>query len=237
MQAGMLAPQRGGFTLVELIVAAVVGVLIAGATATAISQLLRARAASAAHQQAFARAEAGAARMALDVTNSVRNIEPYFQRVAIVNGGLPGQERDELLVLMRSLRPLRGIEGSPEGDEYEAQYRVVSTQGTPALWRRVDAAHDLALDGGGIATATVSSVAALSLEATDGIDWFEEWDSDSDGMPHAVRIVVVGQSDDGRVKATARRVVALDRVPILPEELQVESEEEEPEPGTSGGAP
>src|SRR4051812_15585114 len=108
---------RPAFTLVELLVAAVIGVLIAGATATSMSQLFRARGASAAHQQAFARADGAAARMSLDLTNALRRNDPVAQKVQVINGGGPGQERDELLMLARSLHPLRGVDGEPEGDE------------------------------------------------------------------------------------------------------------------------
>jgi type II secretion system protein J len=209
---------RAGFTLVELIVAAVIGVLIAGAVATSISQLFRARGSSAAHQQAFARADGAAARIALDLTNALRRNDPLQQKVAVVNGGAPGQERDEVLMLMRSLRPVRGDPNNPEGDEFEVQYRVMPAgDGGPALWRRVDMAHDEYVDAGGIASPITGGMVALSIQANDGSDqWFEEWDSDSDGLPHAVRISVTAQSDDAKASATAVRVVALDRVPIPP---------------------
>jgi prepilin-type N-terminal cleavage/methylation domain-containing protein len=208
--------RRSGFTLVELIVAALIGVLIAGATATAMSQLFRARGSSAAHQQAFSRADGAAARIAFDLTNALRRTDPLQQKVAVINGGSPGAERDEVLMLMKSLRPLRGIEGEPEGDEFESQYRIMpAADGQDALWHRIDMAHDEYIDAGGIASPVVGGMVALSIQANDGTDqWFDDWDSDSDGLPHAIRISVTAKSDDGRAVASAVRIVALDRVPI-----------------------
>jgi type II secretion system protein J len=209
---------RAGFTLVELIVAAVIGVLIAGAVATSISQLFRARGSSAAHQQAFARADGAAARIALDMSNALRRNDPLQEKIAVINGGAPGQERDEVLMLARSMRPVRGDPSNPEGDEYEVQYRVMPAgDGASALWRRSDMAHDEYVDAGGIASPITGGMVALSVQANDGSDqWFEEWDSDSDGLPHAVRISVTAQSDDAKASATAVRIVAIDRVPIPP---------------------
>ncbi|MCX5690628.1 MAG: prepilin-type N-terminal cleavage/methylation domain-containing protein [Planctomycetota bacterium] len=208
-----------GFTLVELVVASVIAVIIAGATATAMSQMIKARGASTSHQQAFSRADGVATRISIDLLNAIRNANLAYCRVSIISSGAPNAPRDELLVLMRSLRPLRGE--SSEGDEYEAQYRIApaaAADGTVSdtFWRRVDQAHDEVLDGGGIATPIAPGAVSLSFTATDGQDWFDDWDSDTDGLPHAVRVVVVARSDDGKTTATARRVVAIDRVPIAP---------------------
>jgi type II secretion system protein J len=209
---------RAAFTLVELLVAALIGVLIASATATSIAQLFRARGASASHQQAFARADSAAGRIALDLANALRRNDPIAQKVSVVHGGTPGQDRDEILMLMNSLRPLRGVEGEPEGGEYEVQYRVMQgPDGGNALWRRCDIAHDEYIDAGGIATPITGGMVALAIQANDGTDqWFDEWDSDSDGLPHAVRVSVTAQSDDTHASATAIRVIALDRVPLPP---------------------
>jgi hypothetical protein len=195
-----------------------IGVLIAGATAASMAQLFRARASSADHEQAFSRADGAAAQIALDLTNALRRNDPLQQKVAVINGGSPGQERDEVLMLMHSLRPVRGIDGQPEGDEFESQYRIMpAADGKDALWHRVDMAHDEYVDAGGIASPIAGGIVALSIQANDGTDqWFDEWDSDSDGLPHAVRISVTAKSDDGMASATAVRLVALDRVPLPP---------------------
>ncbi len=235
-----VASRGRGFTIVELIVAAVVGALIAAATASALAQMFRARTQSRSHQQAFIRADTAAARVAMDLATVLRRSDPIQQKVSVVSGGSPGSEHDELLVLMNSQRPLRGVVGEPEGDEYEVQYRVMSgADGREALWRRMDIAHDEYVDAGGIATPIAGNVVALSVQATDETgEWFEEWDSDSDGLPHAVRVMVTAQSDDGRVTATAVRVVAIDRVPLPPavDESETTDEDTGSASGSSGGA-
>jgi hypothetical protein len=215
-----------------------VGVLIAGATATAIAQMYRARNDSRAHQQAFQRADTAAARISLDLSTALRRIDPLQQKLMVTNGGGPGAERDEVLVLMNSQRPLRGVDTEPEGSEYEVQYRVQpGMDGREALWRRMDIALDDYIDGGGIATPIASAVVALSVLATDQTgEWLESWDSDSDGMPHAVKVLVSASSDDGKATATAVRVVAIDRVPIPPPAPEGEETGEEGDGMTQGGA-
>lgn len=219
------------FTLVELLIASIITVFIAGATTTAISQALKARTATQARLQARARADAAAGRIADDLQHAVRDTDLFFARLVVMDGG---DQPDELLFYMRSHRVVRPLSGQPEGDEYEVQYRLAfgepdgsshrpeagGTGGhrpeagaTGSLWRRVDPVPDEYPDGGGVASPIVDGLTSLSVEATDGLLWYTTWDSDADGYPHAVRIVLTASDDTGRTTATARRTIALDRTP------------------------
>lgn len=211
------ATARRGFTLVELVVAAVVAALVAGSASMALSQLLNLKARSAGREQAFGRADAAAASIARDVENTLRDYDLTFAKVAVTDGGDDAQAKDEILLLGHSARRARARDDTPEGGEYELQYRVAPLNSDPkssALWRRIDPAHDDSIDAGGVASALVAGVSGLQIQAYDGDQWLETWDSDNDGLPHAVRVTVTAKSDDGRVTAMARRVVAIDRVPI-----------------------
>lgn len=206
------------FTVVELLVGLVIGALVLGAASMSISRMVSARTASVARQMAFSRAQAAAGRIALDLQAAARSSDLTFAKVAVTDGGPQPQSRDELLLLMTSHRPLRGIDGLPEGQLFESQYRVApAPDGMSTLWRRVDTGFDLAVDGGGIATPAFRGVVSLSVQAYDNAAWFEEWDSDSDGLPHAIRVTVIATDDSSRVLATARRLIALDRVPVPPD--------------------
>lgn len=223
----------------ELVVASLVGVLVATGTAAAISQMYRARNHSRSHQQAFQRADTAAARIALDISTSLRRSDPLQQCVRITNGGGPGSERDELLVLMTSMRPLRGADGEAEGQEYEVQYRVEpGVDGREALWRRMDIGLDDYIDGGGIATPIAGGITALSFLATDQSgEWLEQWDSDSDGLPHAIKVTITAMADDGRASATGVRIIAIDRVPLPPvTDAEGESTEGESTGSSSGSS-
>lgn len=246
-----------GFTLVEILVAAIITALVAAAATTAVSQLLRLKARSADRAEAASRADAAASRIALDLTAAVRNPDPSFTLVQLrPNATSSGPRADELLLLARSNRPVRGgTPAIPEGGEFSVQYRLMSTTPQqaesalraarplpPALWRRSNTAIYAIPDAGGIAAPVVPGINELMLEATDGNDWFSEWDSDSVGLPHAVRVTVVATSDNFQATATARRVVAIDRVPIPiePEEETAEPTQQDPQaqPGAQpGGTP
>jgi prepilin-type N-terminal cleavage/methylation domain-containing protein len=209
-------PRPTGFTLVELLVGVVVAGFVAGATATAVSQLARAKARSEARLVAHDRAHAAAARMAHDALSAIRDHDLRFAKVQVIDEGA-GALGDQLLVFIRSIRPVRGLPGVPEGGDFEVQYRLEpdpDAAGRAVLWRRSDVALDSNPYGGGVAVPLMSGVRTLRIEATDGQSWLPVWDSDFDGLPHGLRITVTASDDDGRFTATARRVVAIDRVPL-----------------------
>lgn len=208
----------GGFTLVELIVAVVVGTVVAGATTTAISTLVRGKNRATARHEAFRRAETAVSRIAVDLHSVIRDRDLAACRVLVTDSGTSGGvESDGLLLFTRSLVSVRGSEGVPEGADREVQYKLLSGEaGVASLWRRVQPGVDDYSDAGGVASPVVDGVVSLSIRATDNAAWFDSWDSDSSGFPHAVSVTAVGVSDDGTVRAVARRVIAMDRTPIPP---------------------
>ncbi len=224
---------RRGFTLIELLVGVLITAGVCGATTIAISQALKAKTNSESRRQAFSRSTTAVERMAGDIANALRDGDLYACRVRVTDGGVGETAQDQLLLFTKSLQPTRPLGSQPEGDHYEVQYRLqpdsrIAASGAaprpaargaavPAqnvLWRRVDPVPDEVPDGGGVAFPLVERVAGLSVEAFDGKAWFPSWDSDRDGLPHAIRVTCWATSEDGLKRAAARRTVALDRVPV-----------------------
>jgi type II secretion system protein J len=231
-------PRGRGFTLVELVVAGVVSALLAVATAGSLSSILRARTRAEAREAAFSRAELGAARIARDLLSLARDPGLLHAHLTLTPGGNQ-QPQDSILMLTRSLATVRNFEDLPEGGLYEVHYRIApdAAGDSPALWRRVDPGFDPVMDGGGIATALVPGVVSLRLEATDGAEWYTDWNSDRDGLPHGVRITLTATDDRGLVRSTARRVVGIDRVPIPPAEEDAAEPEAAPNQNPGAAAP
>ncbi len=221
-------PFRRGFTIIELLVGSIIAAIVAAGAAAAVSHVLKARNSGASRAQATARAMASLERISTDIMSATRDSDLLACRVAVSDGGDGVSARDGLLLVARSSRPLRGIDGIPEGDEFEVQYRIGPLVGEgDALWRRCDTALDEIQDGGGIASAIAERVRSLSVLATDGATWFTKWDSDTDGLPHAVRVEVTATDDSGKFSATRRALISLDRVPVPAQESDaVEAAEE-----------
>ncbi|MEO1130203.1 MAG: type II secretion system protein GspJ, partial [Planctomycetota bacterium] len=191
-------------------------------------------------QEALQRAHAAVTRIGRDVQSAVREGDLFYARVFIVDEDDRGAARDEMLIFGNSMQLVRPTSDVPEGGAYEIQYRVAPDGGGARaraarrdgqvlglrLWRRVDPIPDETPDGGGVVFPVVTGLTALSFEAFDGESWKPEWDSDRDGYPHAVRIAATAISTDGRFRETARRVVALDRVPLPYVKVRAADEDE-----------
>ncbi|MBL8763664.1 MAG: prepilin-type N-terminal cleavage/methylation domain-containing protein [Phycisphaerae bacterium] len=197
------------FTLAELLVAMVVMALVVGTTAAALSQLFRSKNRIESRRGAFERAHTAAARVAQDAVTLARDHDLRFARVRITSGA----NGSDLLMLCRSREPVRGIWGEAEGPEFEIQYKVLDDGSGPELWRRADPAFDPALDAGGVAEPVSDGIVAFDAEAFDGQSWQPAWDSDAQGLPYGLRVTVVASGGDGQVTSTARRVIAIERVP------------------------
>ncbi len=208
--------RRGGFTLVELVVATVMIAILVTSTYVAVSSTVRARSSGEARVQAMSRASAAAEVIARDLRSTLRAADLVESKVLITRAGAAGRGQDGLLIFTHAGEPVRAFSAQAEGAEVEAQYRLEAgaRAGQLALWGRRQAVPDEYPDAGGVARVMVDGVTALTFDAYDGEAWRDAWDSDSDGLPHAVRVVVTATSDDGTQTASARRVVAMDRVPL-----------------------
>ncbi len=214
-----------GFTLVELIVSSIIVALMAGATTVAISRSIRSRDASQARFDAFSHAASAADLIAIDVQNAARDENDKFVKLSITAGGDKEMPSSGIMLLAAANRPARGDPDKPEGPVHEVQYRLEKAAGSPlqggseiassrVLWRRDDPLPDEYLDAGGVATPAVARIKSVSIEAYDGNQWQTTWDSDYDGLPHAVRVTVVASAGDPERTAVARRTIAIDRTPL-----------------------
>ncbi|MEK6702600.1 MAG: type II secretion system protein GspJ, partial [Planctomycetota bacterium] len=210
------APSRPGFTLVELIVTVMVGAIVAGAATAAMSTFLRGRSRAQSHFEANRRADIAVDRIATDVANTVRDRDLIATTLLVTDAKSGALDADSILIFARSMRPTRVGTDEPEGEEAEVQYKLFpSPDGrSSSLWRRSDPVPDEASDAGGVAALVVEGVTSLSIRSMDQANWYDDWDTDASGYPHAVMIQVTATSDDQKTTAIARRVIALDRTPL-----------------------
>lgn len=217
-------PHRQGFTIVELILAGVIAAMVLGALTISMSQIVQAKSISRERLDAFVRADVALRNLRRDIVSTLRRDDLFYTRLVIeddsVNTPLGQMERDSLLVFNHRLRASREIDYNGEGVEYETAYRIEDDEWGPVLWQRRDALPDQYPTAGGIVTPIAEGVVSLSLEAFDGEQWIGDWDSDYDGIPHAVRVTVRASGHltnepalDAPI-ATLRTIVPLERAPI-----------------------
>ena len=182
-----------------------------------------------------------------EISSTIRRSDLFETRILLYDEVTPTPagnfERDELLVYNISLRPMRPNEYSGEGQEYESHFRVGDDETGVSLWQRRDPVLDEWGDGGGIASPVAAGIVGLKIEAYDGQTWYEEWDSDIDGIPWAIKLTLIASGNeigedpysDDELFATMRTVIALDRVMPPPPPPPLEEEGEEGNQETEGG--
>ena len=215
---------KRGFTIIELVVAIMIAAIISGAVASSLSQLGRARNISRIRMTASRRASDALESIRRDVQSAVRSDDLFDTRLRlapeVARSPVGEVDRDQLLLFNTRLRPIRRIDYSGEGDEYETQYRIEEDRDGPALWRRRDAVPDEFEDAGGIAEPIGDGVIGVRFEAFDGQSWVQDWDSDVDGLPISIRATVTASGarsdedafNDPRALAVMRTEIPIDRV-------------------------
>lgn len=235
---------RRAFTIIELIVAIAVAAIVTAAVTSSISQLGRAREVARLRMNACRRATDALENIRRDVQSVLRSDDLFNTRFRLaaesVRTAAGEMDHDQMLLFNERLRPTRALEYAGEGQEYEAQYRIETDGDGTVLWRRRDAVPDQYEDAGGVAEPVGEGVVSLRLEAYDGKSWRQEWDSDNDGLPCAVRATVTASGaragenllQDPRALVTMQTEIPVDRV----EPPKKEEEPAAPGSGQDAGA-
>jgi len=207
--------------MVEFILAAVLLALILLAMTVAMQQVVKARNRARGRIDAYIRADAAVRLLRRDLVSLLRREDLYYTRVLLEDQTIEQDRieygRDQILVFNNRLQATRDIEYNGDGLEFETQYRIETDDFGPALWQRRDAMPDAFPRGGGIISPAVEGIVGLDIEAWNGVNWFDQWDSDEEGLPWAFRVTVtatgaaLGQRPSDHPFAVLRTVVPIDR--------------------------
>jgi len=246
-----MGESRRGFTVLELVVAISIAAIVTAAIASSLSQLGRARDVAHLRMTATRRATDALEHLRRDVQSVLRSDDLFHTRFRLApeTGSLEGRQvdRDQLLAFGQRLRPVRPIDYSGEGQEYETQYRIETDGQGPSLWRRRDPVPDQFEAAGGVAEPLGDGIVSLRLEAYDGAAWRQEWDSDIDGLPWSVRATVTATGarlgepamENPRSLVTLRTEIPVDRVtpPLEEPVVATDAAAAGENVGTEGGVP
>lgn len=236
---------RRAFTLAELVVAGLIAAIVVGAVGASLSQLARTRTVARVRLDSHLRTSMALDRIRREVQAAIRSDDLFDSRLMIIDDTVSSPvgdlDRDELLVFNTKVRPVRERTYSGDGQEWETHVRVEEDELGSALWMRTDAVPDDVDRGGGRADPIMSGIIAVKFEAYDGMTWRDEWDSDIEGMPWAVRVTISGTGrpdgedafEDPRDLLSLSTVIPLDRVP--PPYVPVDPSAQPGDDGTGAG--
>ena len=212
---------RRGFTMVEFIMAGILLAMLLIAMGFAMQQVVKARTSTRARIDAYLRADSALQLIRRDLISTLRRQDLYYTRLLLIDDSVEREglriPRDEILIFNNRLQSTRDLEYNGDGMEFETQFRIEEDESLPVLWQRRDPMPDAYPRGGGMIAPVTVGLMGLDIEVWNGLDWFEEWDSDEDGLPWAIRITVTatgaadGEDPMQKADAILRTLIPLDR--------------------------
>ena len=197
----------GGFTLIELMIAATLVGIVLGSGATLTYQVTRAR--EYRQRMASHHVEADAALRAL--TEALPSLDRSFDPEEVLFVGEDSEENgrpaDRLRLRITSNRQIRPEQ--PESDVHEIEFYLETPpdQELPVLIRRTDPTLNELPDGGGVVEIVARDVTSLNFEYLEDNVWASDWPEFLNRYPTAVRLAVGVAIPDREQERLYRRLV------------------------------
>lgn len=173
-----------GFTLVEIMVASVIGAFIAAVTVGTL------KAVSASAQMVNDNIEAAAEmrfaskRITTDLVNLYRDVD--FRNTKFI--GFVDSEQAGSRLIFYTVNRAKARAAEPEGDVYEVEYYITADDEKSYLMRRVWPNPEKDIDGSGILTTIAEGIDIFNVRYFDGQQWVGEWDEERRNVPELVEV-------------------------------------------------
>ncbi len=181
--------QRTGFTLVEILLATIIGAMIAVAAFAVFRSVTGNRDTLEYYAKIMANGRYALNLVRDDLANFYRAEDPEMTRLRGIKRDMEGKSADRLIIYVVSEQKVR--EGTQEGDVYEVEYGISedTENGISFLARRCGAVEDKIIgNSGGIMTRVARYIDELKFEYFDGRDWQRQWQQTD--LPQRVRITL-----------------------------------------------
>ncbi len=212
---------KKGFTLLEVMVASVIGAFIAMVSVGAL------RAVTAGQEMVNTNiAAADELRYAVELIRSdLANVYRDGSAEAMKFVGTFADTDDNMMtsLTMRIVSIANTRRSQPEGDIHEVQYYLMAEEGKSALMRRLYPVVGTEVEEelpGGVLTAIAENIVGFELMYFDGEEWVPEWPAEQNRLPQMVEIVLAtAEEKQGRQGSlVARKILAT--FPRLPQQAQ-----------------
>ena len=204
--------RRGGFTLVEILLASMVGALVAAAGAGALRATVRSREKVERRLEVSRSLRLAAARMREDLANMYRAGGPGA--VKFVGSS---QERSGVLcsrIVFYAVSGAKARQDKAEGDVYEVEYFLEQREGRSVLFRRLWPNPSEEDRPGGVLMMVADHIIGFEVRYQDGEDWATQWPEEMGSLPELMSVTLVsGLGQDSADVAVERFFVYAARRP------------------------
>lgn len=194
----MTRSERSGFTLVEVLVASVIGAFIAVVAVGAL------RAVSAGSERlddnidTAAEVRFAASIIARDLNNLYRDEDvKNMKLVGLIgqSGAMPASR-----LVLYTVGRTKARAGQPEGDVYEVEYCLKESrkENKTVLLRRLWPNPDKEVEPGGMLTVIAENIDVFQVRYFDGEQWQLEWSEQLESIPVLVEVNIAARQADGK---------------------------------------
>jgi len=200
------AHDRKGFTLVEVMVASVIGAFIALVAVGTLRTVTGTRERVESNCTCAEELRFAADTVRTDLMNLYRDTDASKTKLVGVMAETDGGLIMDLTMRVVGAGPARP--GQPEGDVYEVQYFLHKEEKDEmeksVLMRRlcpIVGMEDDIESQGGVLTAIAENIVDFSVQFFDGSEWQMEWGPEQNLLPELVEVSLAGQLGDNEEKA------------------------------------
>lgn len=212
---------KKGFTLLEVMVASVIGAFIALVSVGALRAVTAGQAMVNTNIAAADELRYAVELIRRDLANVYR--DSSADAMKFVGAFAESDENMMTSLTMRIVSIANARRNQPEGDIHEVHYYLMQAKDKSVLMRRLypvvgtEAEEELP---GGVLTAIAENIVGFELMYFDGQEWVPEWPAELNRLPEMVEIVLaaVEEKQGRRGSLVARRILA--SFPRLPQQTQ-----------------
>ena len=182
--------EKKGFTLIEIMVASIIGVFIAVVAVGTLRAVSNSSEKINDNIDRAAEIRFASKMIASDLMNVYR--DKNIKNMMFV-GTIKNASQEEFVNLrFYTVSRSKARAMQPEGDVYEVEYYTIRTETEQAsqLMRRFWPNPDRESEPGGMLTAIANDIEMFNVRYFDGLEWQNEWDEDKRRLPELVEVTI-----------------------------------------------
>jgi len=183
---------KSGFTLVEVLVASVIGVFVALVAVGTLKAISASAEMVEDNISAAAEVRFASNMIARDLVNLYRDSEADNMKLV----GAVLKQSDESVVSYLTLYTVGRVKarvGQPEGDVYEVEYFLKTSGEKSVLVRRLWPNPDRDAQPGGVLTVIAEDIDVFAVRFFDGREWQLEWPEETRSVPELVEVSIAAK--------------------------------------------
>jgi type II secretion system protein J len=216
----MIRPlKNSGFTLVELLIATVIGALVVVVAIATFRSVSRSRETARYYSDVMAQGRYALDQIRDDLANFYRSSDPEQMRLTGIKGGTIEQPADRLIMCVVSDRPLKSRIG--ESGIYEVEYGLslseLNGENPQGILARRCAAltYPEQINQQGMLTQIAGAVTSLKFEYFDGTSWYRQWQSPPE-PPRLIRVsIILADEHAERKSILLSQEISLEPLPVM----------------------